>query len=225
MHKVITYAQQLWLQAESIWLAGGWTMVAIAAVAVLMFALGLHIQLKLWLTRFQSVRESTWRRWIDHPSERTGPIGRMLDSILTAPTVHEAAIACEELRAVETHPFDRDLKVMMICISAAPLLGLFGTVTGMLTTFGALASGAGGEKTMARVAEGISEALITTETGLVIALPGLLFQYQLSRTVDRYRAFLTHLETVCTQRIYRRGHAISTTQSVNPRAATALMSV
>jgi len=93
---------------------------------------------------------------------------------------------------------------MKICVSTAPLLGLLGTVTGMLATFGALASGSGGEKTMGMIAGGISEALITTETGLVIALPGLFFQYQLSREYERYKAFLAHLETVCTQKLYKK---------------------
>ena len=73
---------------------------------------------------------------------------------------------------------------MKICVSAAPLMGLLGTVTGMLATFAALASGSGGDKTMSLVAEGISEALITTETGLVIALPGLFLQYQLTRKLE-----------------------------------------
>jgi hypothetical protein len=53
------------------------------------------------------------------------------------------------------------------------------------------------------VAEGISEALVTTETGLIIALPGLFFQYQLSRQLERYKAFLAHLEAICTQKQYR----------------------
>lgn len=65
------------------------------------------------------------------------------------------------------------------------------------------ASGSGGEKTMGLVAEGISEALITTETGLIIALPGLFFQYQLSRQLDRYKALLAQLETICTQNLYK----------------------
>ncbi len=56
---------------------------------------------------------------------------------------------------------------------------------------------------MDMIASGISEALITTETGLVIALPGLFFQYHLSRERDRYDAFLSHLETVCTQYLYK----------------------
>jgi len=93
---------------------------------------------------------------------------------------------------------------MKICVTAAPLLGLLGTVTGMLATFGALASGSGGEKTMGLIAEGISEALITTETGLIVALPGLFFQYQLSRRLESYKVFLAHLETICTQKLYKK---------------------
>ncbi len=56
---------------------------------------------------------------------------------------------------------------------------------------------------MGLVAEGISQALVTTETGLIIALPGLFFQYQLARQLDRYKAFLAHLQAVCTQNMYR----------------------
>ena len=44
---------------------------------------------------------------------------------------------------------------------------------------------------------------MTTETGLVIALPGLFFQYQMTRTFERYKAFLAHLETVCAQELHR----------------------
>ena len=120
-----------------------------------------------------------------------------------AGSLKQANVFFEDLRSSEITPFERDLRVMKICVTASPLLGLLGTVTGMLATFGALASGSGGEKTMGMIAEGISEALITTETGLVIALPGLFFQYKLSRMLERYRVFLSHLETICTQKLYK----------------------
>lgn len=194
----------LWAQAFAIWLAGGWAMVGIAAIALVMFALGLHVHLKLRGTGFQSVRETTWRRWLDHPSERKGPIGNLLDAAMRCTSIEESAAFFETLRATEIAPLARDLRVMKICVSAAPLLGLLGTVTGMLATFGALSSGSAGEKIMELVAEGISEALITTETGLVIALPGLFFNYQLVRKHERYKACIAHLETVYTQILYGR---------------------
>lgn len=179
-------------------------MVGIAAIALVMFALGIHLHLKLRGKGFQSVRETTWRRWLEHPSERKGPIGDLLDLATRCTSIDESTVFFETLRATEIAPLARDLRVMKICVSAASLLGLLGTVTGMLATFSALSSGSEGEKTMGLVAEGISEALITTETGLVIALPGLFFHYQLVRQHERYKAFIAHLETVCTQILYGR---------------------
>jgi biopolymer transport protein ExbB len=195
-------------QAFEIWSSGGWGMMALAVNALVLFALGTHIMLKLYAKGFHKVPEHVWMSWIKNPQDRKGPIGRMLDYVFSAnssvKSLEENATVFTELRTIETVPFERDLKVMQICVSAAPLLGLLGTVTGMLSTFGALASGSGGDKTMGMVAKGISEALITTETGLVIALTGLFFHYQLVRLHNRYKNFLIHLETICTQKVYRR---------------------
>lgn len=193
----------VWSQAVDIWLSGGWAMWAIAVIAFLMFGMGVHVHLALRTKGFLSVPESVWRRWIDRPMDREGPIGELLDFVTGARTLEDAAISFEQLQVSEAAPFERDLKVMKVCVSAAPLVGLLGTVTGMLATFGALSSGSGGDKTMAMIADGISEALITTETGLVIALPGLFFQYQLNRGFQAYKAFLAHLESVCNQILYR----------------------
>jgi len=204
--QLIEQVKTLWQQAMEIWLSGGWAMIAIAIIALVMFALGIHVQLKLAGKRFASVQDKTWRRWIDHPDERKGAIGELLDFVASVNSLKDSAVVFEEVRAVEIAPFERDLSVMKKCVSAAPLLGLLGTVTGMLSTFAALATGVGGDKTMGLVAEGISEALVTTETGLLIALPGVFFQYQLVRKLERYKAFLAHLETVCTQRLYKRLH-------------------
>ncbi len=194
----------LWEQAVNIWLSGGWGMVALALNALIMVALGMQVLFKLRERGFQSVPEKKWRHWINHPEERRGPIGELLDFVTGAKSLKQSSVFFEELRNTEIAPFERDLRVMKVCVTAAPLLGLLGTVTGMLATFGALASGSGGEKTMSLVAEGISEALITTETGLIVALPGLFFQYQLSRRLERYKVFLAHLETICAQKLFKR---------------------
>ncbi len=204
MNTIIEHLNTLWNQAFDIWLSGGWAMIAIAAIALIMFGLGMQISLRLNSKGFGSVPEKTWRRWLDHPEERKGPIGELLEFVADSNSLKETSFRFEELRATETAPFERDLRVMHICVSAAPLLGLLGTVTGMLSTFSALAIGSGGVKTMGLVAEGISEALVTTETGLVIALPGLFFQYHLARKNEQYKAFLAHLETVCNQNIFKK---------------------
>jgi biopolymer transport protein ExbB len=197
-------------QAYAIWMDGGWAMPFIALTSLVLFAVGMSVWLRLLGKGHRGVPERTWRHWIENPEERRGKIGRLLDRVTGVDSAQAAQSAFTELRAIELVPFERDLRVMKVCISAAPLLGLLGTVTGMLATFGALASGSGGEKTMAMIAGGISEALITTETGLVVALPGLFFQYQLVRRHQGYRAFLAHLETVCTQAFHRKAHLRST---------------
>ncbi len=71
------------------------------------------------------------------------------------------------------------LTIIGVLAAIAPLLGLLGTVTGMITTFDVLAVfGTGNAKAMAG---GISEALITTQTGLMIAIPGLYMKGFLDR--------------------------------------------
>jgi biopolymer transport protein ExbB len=197
-------SKPLWQQAIDLWVAGDWGMLAIAINAMLMFGLGLDMWLRFQALGYRRVPEKVWRLWLEHPKHREGKLGRLLERVTERRTLEGTAAVFQGLRSSEIAPFARDLRVMKVCVAAAPLLGLFGTVTGMLATFGALANGSGGEKTMLAVSRGISEALITTETGLVVALPGLFFQYQLSRQKERYGAFLAHLETVCTQYVYKR---------------------
>lgn len=191
-------------EAAIIWESGGWAMMAIAVIALVMFMVGMNIRLGLDRKGFLKVSEKRWRHWMENPEERRGPIGKLLDEASKAHTVKQCGQIFDQINLREVAPFSKDLRVMKICVTASPLVGLLGTVTGMLSTFGALSGGSGGDQTMGMVAGGISEALITTETGLVIALPGLFFQYQLVRRHERYKAFIAHLETVCTQAIYRR---------------------
>jgi len=204
MQSVVDYFSSLWDQALPIWYSGGWAMPPIAIIAFAMFGMGAHIWLNLRYAGFMQTPESRWRAWLSAPDQGRGPVGHLIKSAMASPNLEAAAQAFGEVRGEQTGAFERDLRVMKICVSAAPLVGLLGTVTGMLATFDALANGSGGEKTMGMIAAGISEALITTETGLVIALPGLFFQYFLSRQFDRYKAYLAHLETVCSLELYRR---------------------
>jgi biopolymer transport protein ExbB len=88
------------------------------------------------------------------------------------------------------------VKSIAILSSVAPLLGLLGTVTGMITTFMVIAtSGTGDAKALA---SGISEALITTQTGLVVAVPGLFLANFLRRRSnnleDRIQRFCLGLQ-------------------------------
>nr|WP_321400420.1 MotA/TolQ/ExbB proton channel family protein [uncultured Desulfobacter sp.] len=76
----------------------------------------------------------------------------------------------------------RSLAIIGVLAAMAPLMGLLGTVTGMITTFDVLAIfGTGNAKAMAG---GISESLITTQTGLIVAIPGLYMKGFLDRRAE-----------------------------------------
>lgn len=83
-------------------------------------------------------------------------------------------------------PLQRGLSLIAIASATAPLLGLLGTVTGMIHTFKLInIFGTGDAKSLA---SGISEALVTTEFGLVVAIPALILHALLSRKVQGIRA-------------------------------------
>ena len=83
---------------------------------------------------------------------------------------------------------ERRLPFLGVLIAAAPLLGLLGTVAGMLVTFGGMASGAGSAP-IDVISGGISKALVTTQAGLVIAVPAAFIFALLKRQTES-----THLE-------------------------------
>jgi biopolymer transport protein ExbB len=97
-----------------------------------------------------------------------------------------AAIRAPLLRQlqVELQDFFRRKRLLIgAMIAAAPLLGLLGTVAGMIGTFESLAGGAA--QSMGGLAGGISEALLNTEAGLTVAIPALLLLYLGHRQAEK----------------------------------------
>jgi biopolymer transport protein ExbB len=78
--------------------------------------------------------------------------------------------------------FQQGMAILDTVITAAPLLGLLGTVTGMMNTFGALGGGGDIAANASKITGGVAEALIATACGLCIAVTGLLpFNYMNAR--------------------------------------------
>ncbi len=113
-------------------------------------------------------------------------------------------------RAV-AHRLERYLSALATIASAAPLLGLLGTVIGMIEIFGSQAPGAGGGAgsavgtgNPAQLAHGISIALYNTAFGLIVAIPALIFWRYFRARVDGYllgmelasERFVRHLNTL-----------------------------
>jgi biopolymer transport protein ExbB len=103
-------------------------------------------------------------------------IARILVSALTH-REHSLSNAFMRAANLELTRLQQGLPVLDTCITAAPLLGLLGTVTGMMATFGALGQGDIGASAGA-ITGGVGEALIATAAGLVIAILGL-FPYNI----------------------------------------------
>jgi biopolymer transport protein ExbB len=203
---MITWAMRLSAEAYPIWVSGGWWMVGLAINGLVIFGLGWTLLFGLMHRGAMASPDRAWRNRAQAPGRARRPLDRMLAAAMQCQNLETQKRYFESLHVAEARPFARDLKVMQVAVSLAPLLGLLGTVTGMLTTFKALAAG-GGEKTMGMIASGISEALITTETGLVLALSGVIFQYSLARLHERFNKTLAHFETLCAQEIHQESTA------------------
>ncbi len=197
-------------EALEVWHKGGWGMYALFVNGLAMFAIAIRLLVVLIGKGGVSGANRAWRRYWRNPGRPWGTAGRMIAGAMACRTLEETEHYFAELQKDEVAPFARAMPLMKVSVSSAPLLGLLGTVTGMLATFGALATGGGGEKTMTMVAGGISEALITTMTGLVLALSGLILQAILTRQHARFEKLTAHLESLCTQHFRRGAAAVNT---------------
>lgn len=157
---------------------GGLTLYVLLALAVAIYSILFSVWLHLSSTRKIVVGE----KWL-----ATAVVGKSLPWKSQAPTPREiertyAAFELDEMAWVE-----RRLPFLTVLVSSAPLLGLLGTVAGMLVTFSGMA--AGSEAPIDTISTGISKALVTTQAGLVIAIPAAFLLALIKR-----KAETTHLE-------------------------------
>ncbi|HMA31195.1 MAG TPA: MotA/TolQ/ExbB proton channel family protein [Casimicrobiaceae bacterium] len=112
-----------------------------------------------------------------------GPLGRILAAGLAnvrspRPVMREAI---EEVGRLVTHELERFLTTLGTIAAMAPLLGLFGTVIGMIEIFGS--QSASGSNPI-ELAHGISIALYNTAMGLIVAIPSMIFYRHFRAKVD-----------------------------------------
>lgn len=118
--------------------------------------------------------------------QRSGtPLARILIAALrnAGKPREQLKVAVEEVGGREAAPLERYLGLLGTIASIAPLLGLLGTVFGMIEAFNVIALQ--GHGTPATLGGGISQALITTAAGLTVAIPILLAHKYLSSRADR----------------------------------------
>jgi len=170
-------------------LAGGPVMWPLLAVSLWLWTLILAKALWLWRTGRERVDLGLAVDCLlgnaQPPEARRGPLSGALDYYLNQP-YHggRADLILWEVAVRHQGPrLWRHIETILVLAAAAPLLGLLGTVTGMIDTFQVICMfGTGNAQSMA---SGISEALVTTQTGLLVAIPGVLAGWGLRRAVRR----------------------------------------
>jgi len=117
--------------------------------------------------------------------ERHSPLGRVLAAGLRN-VGHSRDVmkeSIEEAGSFVTHDLNRYLTTLGTIASIAPLMGLFGTVVGMIEIFGSQTPGSGNPQ---QLAQGISIALYNTGFGIFIAIPSVIFWRHFRALVDGF---------------------------------------
>ena len=136
--------------------------------------------------------------------KNASPLGRLL---LRA-TDHLSWPKADNVDALQTQArheivrLERGLVVLEIIVGIAPLLGLVGTIIGMMTVFGDI--GQAGLNDAAKLAQGIAFILIATLAGLLIAIPALIFWSYYTKKVEM---LAVEMETICDEFIRRQYRA------------------
>lgn len=180
--------------------SGGWMMVPIIISSIL--ALGITVE-RFWTLRAGQIapRDLLARVWgwmknnqLDSARIKelraSSPLGRVLAAGLIN-SRHGRQImkeSIEEVASHEIHEMERYLNALGTVAAVAPLMGLLGTVFGMIQVFSEIMAQGTGQANL--LAGGISEALITTAAGLIIGIPALVAHRMLQRRVDEIVVFM-----------------------------------
>lgn len=136
------------------------------------------------------IEEEGFEAALDFLNNHKSPVAKVLAAGLAKVDKGRAVVeeAMTMKASAELAFLDRGMVFLSASATVAPILGFLGTVTGMIKAFQAIALAGEVEPTL--VASGISEALITTATGLMIAAPVAIFYAIFSSSINNYtRAF------------------------------------
>ncbi|MBL6690708.1 MAG: MotA/TolQ/ExbB proton channel family protein [Pseudomonadales bacterium] len=174
--------------------AGGWLMIPILLCSVIAAAISVE---RFWTLRADQVAPRnllaqvwTWIKNNEMDNKRLrelkngSPLGQILAAGITSHRKGRNAMkeSIEEVANHVVHELERYLNTLGTVAAITPLLGLLGTVIGMIKVFTAIRLEGTGNAAV--LAGGISEALITTAAGLTVAIPSLFFYRFFQRKVD-----------------------------------------
>jgi biopolymer transport protein ExbB len=185
---------------------GGYVMIPLAICSIA--GLASSFERGISLTRSRVVREGflddvktklgsdgNTRAAIAFCEESASAAGRLIKAGLGKMErgVEHVEKALEESGFQEIDRMKRSLKILGLVITIAPLLGLVGTVYGMIEAFQTTAASTAATGKAEQLANGIYEALVTTATGLTIAIPIMVVHYMLNAKIDSFVDDFTQL--------------------------------
>ncbi len=186
---------------ELFYSAGGWLMLPILICSIVAVAIILE---RFWSLRRKRIapvglRQDVARQVMVAPLtasqlaelEQSSPLGCLFASGLRNLSFSREVMkeSIEEAATAVVHDLERFLNLLGTIAAITPLLGLLGTVLGMIEVFAVIMEEGAGQAPM--LAGGISKALVTTAAGLSIAIPALLFHRFFERRVSE---LVVHLE-------------------------------
>ena len=138
------------------------------------------------LTGIEGIYKETCERLLKllAPDVRSLLVGRQPGSAAAALTAREIELVrgtCEHVLDEEEIRVEHGMGLISTIVTLAPMLGLLGTVWGVLDAFAEM--GAAGSANLATIAPSISAALVTTVVGLLVAIPGVIFHSRISASI------------------------------------------
>lgn len=185
---------------------GGMLMIPLTALALTIYFIAFRLIFFFREHPFYRTRREKMAEYVFNPILAKGELGEMINYTQAEDikSLDDIRSRFAEIRSSYIAELDGRRGLLLTLVTTAPLMGLLGTVMGMLTTFSGLAVSTAGS-TVDQIAAGISEALITTQTGLIIAIPAYVMATFIQKRRTEMDGFITNLETLTLQLFEKSG--------------------
>ena len=187
-----------WREANLVWAKGGTLMPVLGLLSLYTY----FVAFDLWL-RLRTVIPTDLKAF---PREKWGAFkgGGRVDRIMhycmsDHQNPKETRRRFHQVKSGDASYLKRRIRFLMVLATSAPLIGLLGTVIGMLQTFDGLSMQ--DSYKMDLVASGISQALVTTQAGLLVAIPAVAFIHLLQRRKKDWLICLNRLESLSLRQV------------------------
>lgn len=173
------------------WMTGGWVMIPLFLLSLATYTACAYLLFTIKVKNIINATDKQILNWIKTPSESPEEVRCIFEYIYDSNHVDDK---CKEIELWLTNRISKYFTIVVVLVACAPLLGLLGTVSGMIGTFKGISAGGGAASTI--VSKGISESLIATQTGLMVAIPGMIASFWIRSRKNELIAFLLRVESI-----------------------------